>query len=427
MDKRNHVCLIKPINFEIEGLITLMEKYTNEFERGYFIESIWKFLIYTELAKSIYERIKSKNAYALHRNEINYLSFIEENSSLFLTDFSTRLEEQIEDVLMNYEINNSDRQVDFRIKLSEYLHDNIINEVKNMFADVISKNEKIIVLVDNLDKSWRKDARINILSKYILGLLGVTGRIAKDFAYIKTKQRKIEFNLTIFLRSDIFKNIIEFAREPDKIETTKLKWDDKEILFRIIEERFVSLSEFIVTENELWEKYLVKEVRGVPVKEFIYNIIIPRPRDIIYLFKTAKDYALARGHDRIEEVDLLSSYSEYSAWVFKSLLVENGITIKQLSDFMYQLVGENSTLSIEEVSTKMALSGLDTSDEMVSKFTDHLVTLSILGRQIKEGEFAFEYDYESSEKNKIMANRLEEKRFKINNAIGPYLGLNVLN
>jgi hypothetical protein len=51
--KNSHVCVVKPIGYEIEGVLETLVKLTNA-ERGYLIESIWKYLIYTELLKSIY-------------------------------------------------------------------------------------------------------------------------------------------------------------------------------------------------------------------------------------------------------------------------------------------------------------------------------------------------------------------------------------
>ena len=64
----------------------------DEFEQGYMIESVWKFLIYTEIAKSLYEVIKEKPLYAKNETENAFLKFVEKNDTLILTDFSTRLE-----------------------------------------------------------------------------------------------------------------------------------------------------------------------------------------------------------------------------------------------------------------------------------------------------------------------------------------------
>jgi len=49
-DARNHVCLIKPIAYELEGIVQLLSRAMEAAESGYLIESLWKYLISTELA-----------------------------------------------------------------------------------------------------------------------------------------------------------------------------------------------------------------------------------------------------------------------------------------------------------------------------------------------------------------------------------------
>ena len=88
-------------------------------------------------------------------------------------------------------------------------------------------------------------------------MLSVTGKIFRELSSftIEGKQQEIDFHLTVFLRSDIFKYIIEKANEPDKIEYTNLlKLGDKDILFRIIEEKFVALSNSDVLSDSLWKQ-----------------------------------------------------------------------------------------------------------------------------------------------------------------------------
>lgn len=109
-DHRNYVCIIKPINFELDGIISLLEKLDDIFEQGFVIESIWKFLIYTEISKSIYDKLIDKPLYALSVLENDFLDFIKINKNIFLSDFSTRLEEQIEKI-KNENLNNV-RQVE---------------------------------------------------------------------------------------------------------------------------------------------------------------------------------------------------------------------------------------------------------------------------------------------------------------------------
>ena len=341
-DARNHVCLIKPIHFEIDALVNILQIPSEEYERSYLVESAWKLLIYTEIAKSIYLKINLKPLYALSNAETEFKEFIEKNTVLFLKDLSERLEEELEKINQANIINTERKFSDFKIKLAEFMHEETLGRIRNLLSNLFDKNRKIFVLIDNLDKSWKKDNKLELQSEWILGLLGVTGRIVRDLSSFRFKGqlKSIDFHLTIFLRSDIFRYILKKAREPDKVEYTNLlKLGDKDVLFRIIEQRFVELSSNQLIPDNLWEKYIVKTVDEVCVKNYIFEKLIPRPRDIIYFFKNAHENAIARGHTIIEEEDLKLAYKNYSSWVFTSMMVENGITIDQLQEFLYQLVG----------------------------------------------------------------------------------------
>lgn len=428
-DKRNNVVLIKPINFEVDGLVSLMEESNSEFEKGFLIETVWKFLIYSQISRSLYDKIKEKPIYAKSDIETEFTEFIASNESIFLTDFSTRLEEQIQKLRDN-EISKvgAGNNNEFRMKVSEILHEGVINEMKEFFGKLIPKNHKLIVLVDNLDKSWRKDSRLNILSKYILGLLGVSGRIVRELSYIKSIQTNISFHLTIFLRTDIFKYIQSVAREPDKIEVSRLMWEDPEILFRIIEERFVELSKNKYQKNELFDRFFAASVNGVNTKEFIINSIFPRPRDLIYICKSCKDVAISRGHEKIEEKDILQAYSDYSNWIFKSLLVENNLALKQMENFLFELVGADNILVEEDLKRAFINSDISVVEQSdLDKMIDNLVELTILGREVENNKFIYEYDVENFKKIKKMAEKFGSKRYRIHNALIPFLECKVID
>nr|WP_278009533.1 hypothetical protein [Flavobacterium gyeonganense] len=201
-----------------------------------------------------------------------------------------------------------------------------------------------------------------------------------------------------------------------------MKWDDSEILIRIIEERFIELSNNKYDRNQLFEKFFINEIGGVPTKEFIINSIFPRPRDLIYFCKSCKDIAVSRGHEIIQEADVLFAYREYSSWVFKSLLVENNILNKQMEDFLFELVGGSPIINEVMIRQFMENSEIPiVTEEDVEKFIDNLVDLTILGREVRTNEFQFEYDVENFKKIKTMSNKLNSKRYKIHNALLPFL------
>ncbi|GAH09456.1 unnamed protein product, partial [marine sediment metagenome] len=124
------------------------------------------------------------------------IPYVVENSEIILTDISTRLEQELEK-LSSIRVESQGK---FRVKISEILHDQTIGKIRNHIKKIIRKDGKLVVLIDNLDKSWKKSSNIDVLSKYILGLLGVVGRIAKELRGTKNDPLKFTFHLTLFLR-----------------------------------------------------------------------------------------------------------------------------------------------------------------------------------------------------------------------------------
>jgi energy-coupling factor transporter ATP-binding protein EcfA2 len=418
-DIRNEVITIKPMNFEIDGLVELLKKLKNDFETGFIIQAIWKFLIYSEIAKHIYSSVAEKPLYALDVVDKQIMRFVEKNSAIILTDFSTRLENE----LIKLDVLESvSEQSEFRQKISEILHENIIKELKDLIISYMSKRKRLVVLIDNLDKNWRKGSNIEMVSKFILGLLGVIGRMAKELKGSPKKPNDFDLNLVIFLRSDIFKNVLLFAREPDKIEFMRLRWDDEETLFRVLTKRLEWLSDNGEKISTMfWEKYVTKYVDGHSPQDFIMSSIIPRPRDLIYFLSSAKNSAVSRGHDVITDNDLVFAYEDYSNWVFKTILVENGITIEELKTFLYNLLGEKSILTKEQIVAIMQASNIDTTSGRIDYFVNHLCALSFLGREVRPAVFKYEYDFETDEKVLSQAEKLNSGRYKIHNAFMPYL------
>lgn len=122
----------------------------------------------------------------------------------------------------------------------------------------------------------------------------------------------------------------------------------------------------------------------------------------------------------IEENDVREAYKEYSSWVFTSLVVENGISYHQMEDFLYSLISQNPIISKDQLIKFMAEAKISVDVDKVNYFTDHLVNLSVIAREIKPNLFAFEYDFDESRKNKIMADKLNTSRYKIHPALYPF-------
>ena len=95
-----------------------------------------------------------------------------------------------------------------------------------------------------------------------------------------------------------------------------------------------------------------------------------------------------------------------------------------MEDFLYELVGESAILTFSDLISKAEKAKIIFNDDnSKEKFIDHLVALSVLGRETKTGEFSFNYDLENDRKSKILANKLGTNNFSIHNALIPALKL----
>lgn len=423
-DVRNVMCAIKPSGFQIDALLYLLKSARENYQIHYLVETSWKFLIFTEIARSFYERISQRPIYAQSEKEQEFIHYVATHKAIILSDFSSRLENKLTSLQGEFDVILAASQSEFMAKIAEHLHNTILYEIRDFLSDIAPKNGRIVVLVDNLDKSWKVNNDLVILSEWVLGLLSVAGRIAGDISVVKSKGTKVDFTMTIFLRSDILKRVLQSSREPDKIGRTELVYDDEEVLLRIIDERYEVLNQENSKSFNFWEHYIVDYVGNESVKSFIFSRVFPRPRDLLIFISKAKDTAVARGHARIEEADLLEAHEQYSKWVLSSLFVENGVTQEQMEDFIYQLAGNTQIVSKDSIIIAMQLASIDSSlDEKVDYFIDHLVALSILAREISTDKFIFEYDLNVSKRNKIFASKTPSQRFKIHNALLPVLEL----
>jgi len=128
-------------------------------------------------------------------------------------------------------------------------------------------------LIDNLDKTWKFGSNIPELSLFLLELLSVSEHINTD---LLLNFETTEFSLLIFFRSDIFTYIYRSAQERDKIKYHSIIWDDPELLFQVIEERFKYT---VGATKDIWSTYFPILVDGgfnsffcISTKRFKFNI-----------------------------------------------------------------------------------------------------------------------------------------------------------
>ncbi len=326
-DPRNHICVVKPVDYELEGLLTLLRQQMTVSEKGYLIESFWKALIYTELAKSVYEQIIPKHEFVPYSQaEKNLMDFVRSNEDLILPEFSMRLEVLVK--RLSTLGGDSKSSTEIKTRVSERVHKALLNRLRDLLVNCLDKTNMVALLVDNLDKNWTSRSDVDLTSELLLALLSVGPRIADDFKKSSLGKRRLDVRMTIFIRSDIYAAVFAHARESDKLPIRKIEWEDSELLIRVIEQRILT-SDPSINSAGIWQKYFVETVNGIATKDFLVQSVFPRPRDLIYLVRASLQNAVNRGHTKIEEKDVLTGIEQYSGFAFASLMAEGAPQISQ--------------------------------------------------------------------------------------------------
>jgi hypothetical protein len=419
-DTRNLVVVIKPSSYELDNLVDLIRDFSERGETGYLLESLWKYLIYTEIA------IAAKNAFIVRvgltgeKKVQDFLAYIDERSDIFADDFATRLEAAVNRVTRD---DSAVGLTERRARISEALHAGLLQDLREHLGEVLGGYARIAVLVDNLDKTWQRSTDIEQMSLFLLGLLSSVGRITEEFAKQDRWRRSMSVTLGVFIRSDIYAHVRRIAREPDKIPLARLTWTDGGMLIRVIEERFQAARGNTDDQAlELWERFFAPTVDGLPTREYLLKTVLPRPRDIIFLCSAAIASAVNRRATRVEAEDFKRGEALYSQNALEALQVENGLSIQELEGVMYEFAGSKPAVGHAQVQAAVVAAGLPAA--RTSEVVELLTSLSFLGQEVAPGRFEFTFEPDLSLVYDVMARHQgasENRRFLIHPAFRAYL------
>jgi hypothetical protein len=161
-DARNLVCIIKPVAYELQGIMQLLRRYKERDEKGYVVESLWKFLLYTEIANATAHSIEGRQFVPRSEDETALLALLEQHEGMLKEEFSVRLERCIGNLISTQQRKNQEESIEgFRIAVSETLHAGILRDVRLSLGKVLARKKRIAILIDNLDKAWDKASDIN--------------------------------------------------------------------------------------------------------------------------------------------------------------------------------------------------------------------------------------------------------------------------
>jgi len=401
-DRRNLVVVIKPVAYEVQGVIRLLASYKERDSKGFAVESLWKFLVLSEIANAAILDYEARPWGDLNDVFADLLYFVTKKHPFLREPFSIRLNRCVESLFASQDkMPDGAGLSEVRLAISESLHKSILNELRSLLVRFLAARKRVAVLIDNLDKGWDKEHDLAVLAEVVLGLLSSAQRLGDDFLPRGTHQSGVNVTLSLFVRSDIFFRVLSIAREPDKIRYSRMTWSDPELLIRVVEDRIAAAQGGAIEPRDIWEKFVVPEVCGIPARQYFLSKVMPRPRDLLFFFKEAVNTAINRKHIRVEEADIRDAERRYSQFVLNSLTVESWFEVSDFEKLMYPFLGGKQLMTQSELENAFAAADIATGAH--SMYIDLLCSLGFLGLEVKNDEFRFSSDAPEQRKNSALA------------------------
>lgn len=412
-DRRVLVAPIKPSSYDLADLVQFLDRFEETSKREYFLLNLWSFLLVSEI--SIHALTYAEKFPAGVGGDHHTEALAQLMSELGVNrdgDLAARLDEVISkaDQMTLEELAGT-----LRVRW----HKQLLPKLR----PVLNEYDRIAVLIDNLDKTWERGVNFERLSHFLLSLLVTSGKLQAEFDKAAGPTSTANVTLTIFLRTDIFDVMKEYAREPDKINPQAIQWHDEELLIRVLEERYAANRlNGKKTAGSLWVDVFCPEVHGLATRDYFLWRALPRPRDIIFLGNSALTTAINRRHEKVLSQDFDFAETVYSRFAVEALLVESEAQGFDLEEVLIEFAGLESTISSEQLDEVLDACSADV------KVKDWLVRTSFLGVEARDGRFTY-VEGESDARKKLraavrLADRLRRPlQFRVHPAFRPYLDI----
>jgi len=322
-DPKNYIINLKPESNELLENVDLARMYKSDSSRITFFFTVWKCVIFSQIFIDIYNRVREKTRQStpLTEMELAIENFYEEKSKFIGLNFLGVISKISSDYLGLEGLEKPN--------VLEYLYQHYINPTKTILIDYFNKSPnlkycQIIILADNLDKTWNADKDLSIQVEMISTLLEIEEKIRHEMPGLKLNLRT-----TLFLRKDIFEYICKSINEPDKLvtQTHEINWEDyPEKLRTLIENRFryvLQIDGEADLDNQVWKKYFdISDKQGAHPYKIIEGIITKRPRDLLYFIGRMFESAINNNRRKASLADVRYAIENYTKFLSQNIIAE---------------------------------------------------------------------------------------------------------
>jgi hypothetical protein len=274
-----------------------------------------------------------------------------------------------------------------------------IPALETAVLDYVNEKQEVWLLFDNLDKGWptRGATREDIL--ILRTLLEATRKLQHKF-----DREDVSVNVLVFLRNDIYEELLRDTPDRDKDTAVSLDWNDPEVFKEMVRQRLQAAVGATGTFSELWSEFFESYVGTRESFAYVVDHTLMRPRDVLRFLRRAIETAVNRGHRRVTEEDFRQAERGYSDDMVVAVNFEVADVNPEFQDLPFHFIGAPSAMTAASFRDRLLEAGVR--NEFVDDATELLIWFGFVGVRAPgqdEAHFSHQVRYNLSKINVLLA------------------------
>ena len=316
------------------------------------IVSFWQYILYMEILLKIREMAlpMSRNDFDLQERIRKVEKEFSLTDSIVAGDFTSRLEMAVKEIVRGTKEQTD--QEKFRNQFTNIMFEQPIPRLRRAIEEFSDQYEYIFVLIDDLDKGW-PPTRVNDHDiAMVRHLIEALNKIQRDLG-----RKKLELKHLLFLRSDIYENLVELTSDRGKYNLIRVDWSDPKQLRHLLKQRVMNNIDF-ERSSEAWAAFNQTFDETMDVVSRMIEGSLRRPRFLIDLCERTLSSAINRGHSVVTKDDVEEGMRQMSLYLVSDFGYEMRDVSGAPEDIFYLFIGAPELLTYTELCERLSQSNL---------------------------------------------------------------------
>jgi hypothetical protein len=307
-NRRTCIVDLRPASHNLSEVRSALLSFNNTGVFDHTIAAFWQYIIYVEILLKIREMVlpASRNDFTLQERVRAIEEGFSLNESVVSGDFTSRLGAAVREVLQFAERLDDVQQL--RRQLTNIVFEQPISALRESIVSFREFFDDILFLIDDIDKGWppKQVERQDIIT--VLHLIEELNRIRRDLG-----KRRVDFRHLVFLRSDVYEQLVEQTPDRGKYNPINVDWSDPEQLRHLLQQRVYST----VNSGRGAEAWAAMNpiLEGSDAVTLLIRHSLRRPRFLIDLCERTLSFAINRGHDTVRKADVDDAIRQMSLYL----------------------------------------------------------------------------------------------------------------